>query len=108
MRTTRKTLPMVEPLNFTRYTYNCDGVDYTFAQLCCHFGLKYGAVWWRVRYNGMTVHEAITDCMKDPHCWGVTFSNGSLPVMNEAERAEYNRKRTATWRKTMTEKGLIK
>ena len=79
---------MVEPEDFTdktKYSYSVDGKDYSFAQLCCHFGLKYMAVWWKVAKNGMTVKEAIDACLEDPHTWGVTYSDGTSARMGDEE-----------------------
>ena len=108
MRTYRPRVPMVEPEDFVKRIYECDEQEFSFAQLCCHFGLKYMNVWWKVRYNGMTVEEAIKTCMADPHSWGATYSNGSLAIMNEAERKAKAEQRNANWQKTMREKGYHK
>ena len=91
MKKQRKIVPMVEPEDFTdrkKYSYCVDGVDYSFAQLCCHFGLKYMAVWWKVAKNGMTVKEAIDACIEDGHAWGATYSDGKLACMSDEERKQ--------------------
>lgn len=108
MKKSIKNAPMVEPKDFTKHTYHCDGQDFTFAQLCCHFGLKYNIVWWKVVYNGMTVEEAIKACMKNAHYWGVTYSNGKLPAMPEEKQRERKAKQTETRMKTIKEQGRIK
>ena len=71
-----KAQPMVEPTNFTKLPYTTtDAPDrqFTFAGLCEFYGLKYISVYKRVKYYGMTVHEAIANCIKDPHTWGETY-----------------------------------
>ena len=54
------------------YNYEYDGQRYTLNGLCAHFGVKTA----RVRYNmvnkGMSVGEAIEECMKKPSAWGNT------------------------------------
>lgn len=107
MRKSRPIVPMVEPEDFTKQIYICDGNEYSFAQLCCHFGLKYMAVWWKVAKNGMTVKEAIDACREDAYSWGATYSDGTLAIMNEQERQEQTKRRIETWKKTMKEKGKI-
>ena len=100
---------MVEPEDFAdakKHRYTCDGKEYSFAQLCCHFGLKYMAVWWKVAKNGMTVEQAIKTCINDPHSWGATYSDGSLAIMSEEERAEKMRIAHEKAKKTKAEKGL--
>lgn len=107
MRKSRPIVPMVEPEDFTKQIYICDGKEYSFAQLCCHFGLKYMSVWWKVAKNGMTVKEAIDACREDAYSWGATYSDGTLAIMSEQERQEKVKKRVETWKKTMKEKGKI-
>lgn len=107
MRKSRPIVPMVEPEDFAKRTYICDGKEYGFSQLCCHFGLKYMAVWWKVAKNGMTVKEAIETCISDPHSWGVTYSNGTLAVMTETEKSARRKIRDENWKKAMKEKGKI-
>ena len=91
MREYREILPMVEPADFAdkhKHKYTCDGKEYSFGQLCCHFGLKYMNVWWKVAKNGMTVEDAIKACINDPHAWGATYSDGTLACMSEEEYKE--------------------
>lgn len=108
MRKLRPIVPMVEPEDFAKRTYSCDGKEYSFAQLCCHFGIKYMAVWWKVAKNGMTVEQAIKTCIDDPHTWGATYSDGSLAIMTEEERQASTKKRIESRQKTMKERGKIK
>ena len=107
MRTLRKNVPMVEPSDFAdgkKHKYTCDGQEFTFGQLCCHFGLKYMAVWWKVAKNGMTVEMAIKTCIKEPSAWGPTYSSGTTAIMDEKERAERRKIRDEKWKETMRKK----
>lgn len=107
MRTLRKNVPMVEPADFTdatKYKYQCDGKEYSFAQLCTKFHLKYMSVWWKVAKNGMTVEQAIKTCIKEPNAWGPTYSSGTTAIMDEKERAERRKIRDEKWKETMSKK----
>ena len=57
-------------------TYEWNGTEYSFAELCLRFGVKYNSVYSRMRNKGMTITEAIDDCLGKPKTWGATFGVG--------------------------------
>lgn len=59
----------------TAQTYEMNGQNYTFNEICTMFGVKYNSVYSRMRNKGMTITEAIDDCLRKPECWGTSFGD---------------------------------
>lgn len=66
----------------TKYVY--EGKEYTLAELCHNFGIRYNCVWRRLK-KGMDITAAITECVNDPHTWGETYGDAYM----ETYKTEY-------------------
>lgn len=57
-----------------------NGAEYevTFGQLCAFYGIKYSSMYKRVVESGKDITTALHECQNTPHCWGATYSDGTL------------------------------
>lgn len=58
-----------DKVKFTSVIYEVDGVEYTFAELCRHYHVKYNSVYNKM-LAGMTIQQAINKCVNSPRDWG--------------------------------------
>ena len=66
------------PITSQAYEYN--GQYYSFGEICTMFGVKYNSVYSRMRDKGMTITEAIDDCLSKTECWGKSYGQDKVNV----------------------------
>ena len=52
------------------YCYEFDGEMYTFNGLCEHLGIKQARLRYKIVNKGMSLNDAIAECMSQPLTWG--------------------------------------
>lgn len=69
----------------TTQAYEYKGQYYSFSEICAMFGVKYNSVYSRMRNKGMTITEAIDDCLSKVECWGTSFGDKVNVTRREKE-----------------------
>lgn len=64
----------------TAQTYEYNGQHYSFKEICEMFGVKYNSVYSRMWLKGMSITEAIDDCLCKPECWGKSYGQDKVNV----------------------------